>query len=451
MRVNYLKKDMLIYELNVRGIPADDSKTVDWLRSTLRPMIQLEKLKKSLHYPPYNLDFDEEKNIVRDGVKKVKSSLKTVAGENAKSKFERLQSHLVHYLNRIDRVPTEKLSEENVDVKAALIVEIAWTLDSLEQISRQDPNLSLLLDNTHLDDSGSDTLSVADAAQSSRSRSTPQRQHSVNFKSQRVEKWGIKFTGDQKYMSVHSFLERVSELRVARNLTEQELFESAIDLFEGKALNWYRSNRSRFNDWKGLSALLCKHFEPPDYRSRLFKEILDRTQDPSEKIVDYLSSMHALFRRYGHMSEDVKLDIISRNLAPFYTTQLPNVNSLEELEDQCLILEGKKYRAEHYVPPSRKRQNFVEPDFAFVSDLPEVPIDNQFMTSNDVSELRHNLPSTSRVPREVTCWNCQKTGHMNRDCPIPKRMHCFRCGTPNVTVRSCPKCSNSGNGSRENR
>lgn len=255
-------------------------------------------------------------------------------------------------------------------------------------------------------------------------------------------------------MSVHSFLERVSELRVARNLTERDLFDSAIDLFEGKALNWFRSNRSRFTDWRGLSALLCKHFEPPDYRSRLFKEILDRTQDPSEKIVDYMSSMHALFRRYGYMSEDVKLDIITRNLAPFYTTQLPAVNSLEELEDQCLVLEGKKYRAEHYVPPSRRRQNFVEPDFAFVSDSPEEALtDNRFSTPN-VQEIRHNTNTSlnnNRVPREVTCWNCQKTGHLNRDCPTPRKIHCYRCGAPNVTVRSCQKCSNSGNGSRENR
>lgn len=450
MRIEYLKKDMLIHELKIRGIPADDSKTVDWLRSSLRPIIQLEKRKKSLSYPPYKLDFDEEKVYVQDALKKTKASLKTVAGESAKPKFERCQTHLVHLLNRIDRVPTESLSAENADIKAALFVDILTTLDNLEQVSRQDPNLSLLMDKTNLDESDTDTSSVAEATQTP--RSTPQRQHSANFKSQRVEKWGIKFTGDQKYMSVHSFLERVSELRVARNLTERDLFDSAIDLFEGKALNWFRSNRSRFNDWRGLSSLLCKHFEPPDYRSRLFKEILDRTQDPSEKIVDYLSSMQALFRRYGHMSEDVKLDIISRNLAPFYTTQLPIVNSLEELEDQCLILEGKKYRAEHYVPPSRRRQNFVEPDFAFVSDSPEeVPNDNLFTTPS-VQEIRHNTNTNlnNRAPRDVTCWNCQKTGHLNRDCPIPRKIHCYRCGTPNVTVRSCQKCSNSGNGSRGN-
>jgi hypothetical protein len=36
---------------------------------------------------------------------------------------------------------------------------------------------------------------------------------------------------------------RVVELRVSRNMTEEELFQSVNDLFEGRALTWYRSIR----------------------------------------------------------------------------------------------------------------------------------------------------------------------------------------------------------------
>jgi len=80
-------------------------------------------------------------------------------------------------------------------------------------------------------------------------------------------------------MSVHNFLERATELRLARGLSEAELFDSAIDLFSEKALNWFRVNRDRFNNWQSLSELLTRHFEPLDYRARSFKEILDQTQD----------------------------------------------------------------------------------------------------------------------------------------------------------------------------
>lgn len=42
------------------------------------------------------------------------------------------------------------------------------------------------------------------------------------------------------------------------------------------------------------------------------------------------------------------------------------VNSLIELESECLKLVAKKIREEHYVRPFRRIQNFVEPDFTLV-------------------------------------------------------------------------------------
>ncbi|XP_048526006.1 uncharacterized protein LOC125505723, partial [Dendroctonus ponderosae] len=224
-------------------------------------------------------------------------------------------------------------------------------------------------------------------------------------------------------MSVHNFLDRVAELQLARSVSDQELFVSAIDLFSGKALMWYRTNRSRVDSWASLSDLLIKHFEPPDYRARLFRELLDRTQDTSEGIVDYLSSMKALFQRYGTLPEETQLDMVVRNLAPFYSTQLPIVRSFAELEDECLRVEAKKFRADQYVPPTRRRHTLVEPDFAFVS----APSTHAFAVARDV-------PTSSGIP---VCFQCHKPGHFRRNCPTRQR-HCYKCGTPGVTITNCP-------------
>lgn len=80
-------------------------------------------------------------------------------------------------------------------------------------------------------------------------------------------KWNLKFTGYAKGMTVHTFLERVAELCRARNVSEGELFEQALDSFEGRGLMWYRSNRNRINSWKELTALLVRRYEPPNYPS----------------------------------------------------------------------------------------------------------------------------------------------------------------------------------------
>lgn len=70
--------------------------------------------------------------------------------------------------------------------------------------------------------------------------------HFTSFKG-RVEKWNLTFTVDWKQLSVHKFLERISELRLLPGISEQELFGSANDLFAGKALNRYCANRHRFD------------------------------------------------------------------------------------------------------------------------------------------------------------------------------------------------------------
>lgn len=460
MQINYLKKDMLIYELKIRGLPADDAKSVEELRSSLRPILQLERKGKPLNYPAYNLPFAEEYDFISKTLNEIMNSLNNIAEDNVRNKFLRLETRLVHLLGRTDRIPVTNLTPEQSGLRLELLTGILSTLDQMDQRSKQDPNLSAVLDQTHANNtdpeaSGDDnhsSPSTPKSGQHSQNQPTPS---SSSYKTQRVEKWGLKFTGDTKQLSVHNFLERASELRVARGISEKELFESAIDLFSNKALNWFRANRSRFNNWQSLSELLCKHFEPPDYRPRLFREILERTQDPSESIVDYLSSMNALFRRYGSMPAVAQLDIVSRNLSPFYTTQLPVVNSLDELEEECLKLEAKKYRAEHYVPPSRKRHGFVEPDFAFISTDEPLPSASRNAPNNmvnfpaptsEVVEVRQQ-PSGHNTSRSVICWNCKKAGHINRQCPDPKKIHCFKCGTPDVTARSCPKCS--GNLSRE--
>nr|WP_253308878.1 hypothetical protein [Rickettsia endosymbiont of Ceutorhynchus assimilis] len=441
MQINYLKKEMLAYELFTRGVTVDDSRTVEQLRSALRPLLKLEKGGKPLTVSVYTCDVDQELAYISATLQDISTAIKSMAPENAVAKFERNQTRLVHLLNRTDRIPLKDLSEQQLQQRGSFLAEILGLLDRLEIVSVIDPNVSALL---------AEGANVGHTSSSTPVKPTPvsilNQTSNVVPKSQPVQKWNLKFSGDLKVKSVHSFLEEVEELRIARHTTEEELFDSARDLFVGKALNWFRANRSRFSNWKELSDLLILHFQPPDYKARLFREILDRTQDPSEGIVDYLTTMNVLFRRYLNVPEEAQLEIIMRNLAPFYTTQLPVVNTLEELEVECLKLEAKKYRAEHYVPPPRRRVNLVEPDFTFVETSDTVP---------DVSALRLNEGSgaenSNRSRSSALCWNCQKPGHLNRECKQPKRLHCYRCGHSGSTSRNCPNCSVSGNGFRGNR
>lgn len=269
-------------------------------------------------------------------------------------------------------------------------------------------------------------LSVLSMAGPSTSKSVP------------VMKWNISFSGEIKDMSVTAFLERIEELAIARHVSRQELFNSAIDLFKGKALVWYRANRTSFNDWDTFAKEMKKQFQPYDYDEKLYDEIKRRTQGSDELIGIYLSVVSNLFSRLSlKIPEATKLKILLKNIAPFFQLNLGlvEINSIDELKTMCLKLEARKSCIDNFSLPSRRKNDVLEPDLSYVSSIPE-------------SSTPQTQPSDAIAA--VKCWNCDKIGHRSATCEMPKRKHCYRCGTPNVTVRTCTKCSravtdNSGN------
>lgn len=446
MEVNRLKKDELKYELEIRGVSAADA-SVDALRAQLRSMLKLEASQNPLSSPEYNLDSVAELKILEGKLLELFKLVDSFEGTRENTRYVGIQSRLVHALKRTDRIPVASLGEEGTKTRSVYLAKFLELLDKLDAKPKTElsADVSRLYESPRGEEARTDSSSEegedgnVTTAIIPKSRSVP------------VHRWNLTFSGESNGLSVHNFLERVDELQQARNISDRELFEQALDLFEGKALLWYRANRVRFSDWKGLAKLLAQHYQPPDYKTRLFQDIMSRTQGPSESIVEYLACMTAMFKRYGKVSEDLKLDILIKNLAPFYMMQLPTVDSLQELETECLKLEVKKYRAENYSPPSHKKRDYVEPSLAYVH-VGASTSNNELV--NDMSVM--NVGGTDVRPIERLCWKCNKSGHFARGCTASIGLKCFRCGQPNFTVKNCPKCSinskfqakNSGNGSR---
>lgn len=446
MVINYLKKDELQYELKLRGVAISDEETVAELRSYLRPLLRFEKVDKTLHYPKYDFDPTEELKIIHTKLNEIEALINEFSGTKASAEFSRINTRLVHLLRRNDRIPTSsESSPEILRDRSQLMMQILNLMEALEigTVSKDSDDVGALFTSMRVEDQSDGDLPVDESVASG----GPMNYSAVanipatsGQKTQPVSKWNLKFSGDARHLSVHNFLERVQELQFARGVSDQQLFESAIDLFDGKALLWYRSNRSRFRDWKGLSKLLVHHYQPPDYKPRLLQEIMSRVQDPSESIVDYLVCMNAMFGRYGVVPEDVRLGIISRNLSPFYTMQLPPVANMAQLEEECLKLEAKKHRADAYKPPSnQKRRDLVEPDFAYLG-MASSSCHDSASSSAEVYEFRSQ--------GSTKCWNCLETGHLMRDCKFPKKKRCYQCGKPSFTIRTCPTCSGNGRGEK---
>lgn len=430
--VNHLKKDELIYELKIRGVDSEGLKVIE-MRATLRSLLRLEQSGASLTTETLSLDAGKE----LDGISvQLVELTQTAKATLSVLEVKRLQTRVMHYLRRLNKISTSGLDERLTKCRTTLLTNTLLLLDNLASHGlrrRESLNVSTVLPTNSNEDHESDELSStedeSDPVVTSRLPVVSDQGASTS-RFLPVSKWNVKFSGDGKGLSVHSFLERVNELRMARQVSTLELFRSAIDLFESKALIWYRSNRRRVSSWQELTALLLEHYEPPDYRPRLFQEILGRTQAVTESIVDYLTCMSALFNRYGQIPEEVKLDIVLRNLAPFYQMQLPVVRTIQELETECRQLEVRKHRIDTYKPPPTKPTQCLEPDFACVQP--------SFQEPSAAATLAE--PSRAAV-RQPTCYNCRQQGHLYYNCTAPKNFRCFKCGYANVTVRTCPRCS----------
>lgn len=467
MHINRLTQDELVYELKVRGLQEG---TVEDMRKWLSKARRLERKGSSFTYPEYPYTFAEDRNAVDGKVTELEQEIADFDGVRGSGTALRVETKLAHVAGRADRMKATNADEKKeksilLSKLMGLIADFDTKLDPDQDDSddgdaQTSPNTDRpsRVNPTTVDpppqteNAVPPALTVLQSSVSAAMPSTstsgmpahPTIRHSsmlpspYTSKSVPVSKWQLKFSGEAKGMSVNAFLERVQELRVARHVTEDELFDSAVDLFQGKALLWYRDARKRVFSWPDLAKALRDEFQPVNYNEKLFEEIKQRTQGPNESIGVFFSVMSTMFGRLTcPISEEVQVKILLRNVLPFYQQQLAlvDITTVEELRRLCRKLDARRQDAEAFVSPPRR--NVLEPDLAYV-ETTEVLAPSSTpspMVPTEVAAIR----------KEITCWNCNRAGHRSINCTAPKNIHCYRCGAKDVTTRTCVKC-NSGNG-----
>lgn len=249
-----------------------------------------------------------------------------------------------------------------------------------------------------------------------------------------VFKWGLKFDFESG-QSVGCFLQRVEELRRARGVSHEELFESAVDLFSGQALVWYRSVQGRVRSWEELCHEMRVVFQTPDYDFRLQREIFNRIQGEHESIDMYIASMEGLYARLSEpIPESARLAQILNNIHPHLQDRLSlcEIRTLEELRHMGRKAEAGRFRAA-FSRQQPRNGTFLEPDLAYFESVKK-----RGFPLGKVSSL-HKISSGSALPQK--CWNCGETGHRFSACLKERRRFCFGCGMANTIKAKCPSCT----------
>ena len=409
MEPNFLKVNEIDYELRIRGVARTDRVDVDTKRKNLRRRLREDQARPNIVYTTSQFVFQDEKKEVDATIAEIRELLRQFDGSRVEAN-RRLQTRINHVLGRVSRFCADPASVEGEE-------SAAYKLDNTLIIVAFDETRLEILDQANLP-GGSGSADVQGAM----------------HKIAPVYKWGITFDGK----SVSSFLQRIDELRRARSTSKEELFRSAVDLFQGQALIWYRSIRDSVHSWDSLVQALKRDFLPPDYDEELWREIRSRTQGYSERVTIYIAAMANLFSRLSQPpSEEIRLSTIKKNLLPKFQTRiaLQEIRSIEQLADVCRTLEAAFTTQQRFQPPPRRSVALLEPDLAYSETLVE--------TEAHSSKSRQSRSHCARPEvSELRCYNCNRAGHLKRDCREAKKEPvCFGCGRRGVIRPNCPKCS----------
>jgi hypothetical protein len=500
IHVNDLLKDELEFELLCRGI--SDILTVTPMRKILREIFNREteeasriKLTAPLvcsEQPLSQLLICETK---LNGIVQTVNEVEGTSGTNGPI-IKRLISRLLHLQNRIKFiVPGDEYLHQHFAI-GEMIEQILDRLISVEREFRADDDEDVLTENmkeilerslgeegkqifaklqlsvplprrsnnkgfgihkvnnskvtckTHESDNQSDNVGLRVGESSSRDIDSQLKKCSTSEKDfirrklVPIRDWGIKFSG-KGGLSINAFIERIIELKDARNAGDEDLWIYAIDFFEGDALIWYRANRDCVNNWKELVDLLVITFQRPYYQDELLEEIRNRTQGKYENVNIYVAVMQNMFKRLPErLNELQKVSILLKNIQPYYQQAVcrDEFKSVGELVKVLRIIERTKTNCDNFQEPV-KVSNLLEPDLAYQGHSRE--------EVNFVKQKPAEL-NNSNSADGMKCWNCRAVGHSFRFCSIPRqRLFCFKCGKFGQTTNNCTTCQSAGNGKSE--
>ena len=421
MKPIHLLKEELNYELRIRGI-VSERKEASQKRKILHRMMT-QDADRALTFIDPLYAFETERIAIDRTLESIKNNVDEFEGPKSDSAFLRIVSRLIHITNRVRRMPIPEENPEEVatfkNESLATCVELeAIVYDKVEGQTTNEFESSFLRQSSNPHDL---LVSVAKSAiAQAQSRKID------------IHKWGLKFDGTPSQLN--AFLERVKELAAARGVSEENVFLSAVDLFSGHALLWYRSIKNTVKSWEDVVTALRRDFLPSNYDDKLWEEIKTRTQGRGEPIHIYIAIMESLFGRLSRPAlEKTKIKIVKHNLLPHYASHLALIefDSVANLAIVCRKLDEASAQQKKYQPPPGPSK-FLESDLAY--------IDTASSSSPSVREISSSVPKT-RSKSNLVCWNCQKPNHTFSECRLTRKRFCFRCGKPGCTVKSCTVCS----------
>lgn len=450
-----LQKSELEYEVRIRGATAASS--VEELR---KQIVKLSSDYPAEHILESPIDIRQDLKGCLEVLNKIQTNLD--ASDPSEPSLMRTQNMLNHLHNRLARLTPSKDTKNEYDEIFKGHKLLSKRLATL-QVNRPTPGTS---------NPGSVFSSTLE----------PEAQNliSVSCDHTAADLNKLKFNGKT---CVRSFIQRVDEFIVARNIIPSKILAFATEIFQDDALHWYRSVKDKVSSWSELSSKLKEDFDQSDYDYRLKSEIRSRTQGERENITIYLSIMSGMFSRLSKpFTEAEQLEILLHNIRPCYASTLAanvtQIDTIDVLRCLCRNYEIVHSRLLQFQEPPRVNSETVAPEFAYFKEANKDP--NRFVTNTNKQNFSHKnnynrthfsknhnfnqqnynknqqlgsnknqhqnfIHSVQTNKQQPYCPRCRSNSHHIRQCKANRDVFCFKCGLKDVKTPECPVCNKDNN------
>lgn len=295
--------------------------------------------------------------------------------------------------------------------------------------------------------------------------------HKKHYRKSRVENWDLNFSGDSRSVQVEDFLNRIQKLARHEGVSKEELLMNIHRRLKGEAYDWWFTREAHFTSWRRFENEIRFRYGNPNRDRGIRAQIRELKQRKGETFIAFVTEVEKLNQCLQRpFSCRTLFELIWENMRPHYRSKLSvleiedlgdlievnhkidandpmfyrsnqgNRNELHHLEvgsdyssqeDVTLNTLKPEQRNVKQVTPTKGQQQ--KPYQQQESQQQKSSTSDQFQRPHQIQQRQPNISST------VVCWNCNKPGHIFRECRSPRQIFCYACGNKGKTTRNCDR------------
>lgn len=460
LKVDYLLKDEILYELLCRGVDCDTNSSVMELRKKLRESVK-ENVEPSVINLSHKLSFSTELEVIDTKFSVIKNLSAETTDSQSVLDIARLETKISHVMRRLNLLSQHKLTEEQsakIESRKTALETLFENFKSVlnsvdnDQLVRLEGDLNRSLNEEEALQESIDAVAITPSAKDEPKRikcntedkppllptvavfqSTPTHVSTVptstssssanlfNKLSNPAEKYLHLFrvTDGMNITDLLDFLGNVLKLKYETNLSETDILDVIPGYTTGPLLNKVLQCRQIVNSIDFLHQAILSAFVPLSFKIKLKQDLVFRPQWPHEELAVYISEIKkfSLILRC-ELPEHELVSIVRSGIKPEDRNRLifhKEPSSFEDLANLCIANQNVAYN------------DYCRNQFATVPTAANHRSVNSSLRPS-VNESNHSRPMINRGP--VICYNCGSRGHISRDCRQPRRHN------PNVRYQS---------------